>query len=603
VAISLDLTWFPAMDRSIAVLPFEDFEGREQPGWLTRGFAEDLTTELARFRSLQVIHAHSAFTVAAEGRADPAIGAELGARYLLRGSVRRGQDALLATTRLVEAATGRQVWADRFHLRADDVPSAQLEIAASVAHALAAHIDQDLLARARRQPLANLETYDCWLRGLEHLRRGTPEDDALAREFFERARALDPQFARAHAGISLSHFNDWTCRIWEQYDEKERLAFEAASRAAQLDPLDHVTQLILGRVLLYRRRFEQSEHHLGLALDINPNDADALVQIAIGLSYLGRPEEAQGLVERAMRLNPRHPVWYHAFLVYPCFVRRRYGEVLSHGCRAWGATGDLPAFMAAAAAHSGDRPKAAELWQAFLEDFREKITFGREPDRGEPLRWIQQVNPFRNPEELEHLTRGLLLAGMVPDPDTVQAIEPAADASPAFRREGETWTLCFQERAARFRDTKGFRDLAVLLAQPHRSVHCIELAGRTISTPSEDPVLDARARREIERRILDLQAELDGAERDHDLAAAERTRAELDELVGAFSKTLGIGQRSRRLGSASEKARSAVTWRIRSAIRKIAAAHPALGRHLDNSIRTGTFCVYEPESPVEWRIH
>jgi hypothetical protein len=73
-------------------------------------------------------------------------------------------------------------------------------------------------------------------------------------------------------------------------------------------------------------------------------------------------------------------------------------------------------------------------------------------------------------------------------------------------------------------------------------------------------------------------------------------------LLEALSTTLGIHQRSRRLGSVAEKARSAVTWRLRSAIRKIAEAHPALGRHLDNSIRTGTYCAYEPESPLEWLL-
>ena len=79
-------------------------------------------------------------------------------------------------------------------------------------------------------------------------------------------------------------------------------------------------------------------------------------------------------------------------------------------------------------------------------------------------------------------------------------------------------------------------------------------------------------------------------------------REELDRIVETLSGALGLGGRARRIGSAAERARSAVTWRIRSAIRKIAAAHPRLGRHLDNSVRTGTFCAYEPETAVNWDV-
>ena len=115
-------------------------------------------------------------------------------------------------------------------------------------------------------------------------------------------------------------------------------------------------------------------------------------------------------------------------------------------------------------------------------------------------------------------------------------------------------------------------------------------------------MLDAQAQREVRSRIRDLQQELDEAEGLHDLGRSERARAELDRLVDGLASTLGIGGRSRKLGSAAERARSSVTWRIRNAIRKVAAAHPRLGQHLDNAVRTGTFCVYRPETPVDWLV-
>src|SRR3546814_12285090 len=100
---------------------------------------------------------------------------------------------------------------------------------------------------------------DCWLRGTACLRRGTYESHAEAQRFFERALEIDPQFARAYAGLSLTHFNEWSCLAWDRWAEKESKAFEYASRAVALDESDSATQFILGRILLYRREFERSE--------------------------------------------------------------------------------------------------------------------------------------------------------------------------------------------------------------------------------------------------------------------------------------------------------------------------------------------------------
>ena len=160
----------------------------------------------------------------------------------------------------------------------------------------------------------------------------------------------------------------------------------------------------------------------------------------------------------------------------------------------------------------------------------------------------------------------------------------------------------FDDASVVISDAKGLRDLASLLASPGEERHCLELAGRPAETGGEDAVLDDRARREYRIRLAELQREIDEAERDSDLARSSRAREEMDALVEALSGALGLGGRSRSLGSAAERARSAVTWRIRSAVRKIATVHPSLGRHLENSVRTGTYCSYQPERPIDWDI-
>jgi hypothetical protein len=177
-----------------------------------------------------------------------------------------------------------------------------------------------------------------------------------------------------------------------------------------------------------------------------------------------------------------------------------------------------------------------------------------------------------------------------------------AVAGAAFRRDGELWTAAFDGETVRLVDVKGFADLARLLARPGVEVHCLELADRPGEAAPGAAVLDERARREIRDRAVELQREIEHADAAHDLGRAERAREELDRLVDTLAGATGLGGRRRALGSAAERARSAVTWRIRSAIKKVAAAHPRLGRHLDNAVRTGHFCVYQPEAPIDWLL-
>ena len=185
--------------------------------------------------------------------------------------------------------------------------------------------------------------------------------------------------------------------------------------------------------------------------------------------------------------------------------------------------------------------------------------------------------------------------------ETPGAMGAARDACRAvFRKDGELWTAAFEGQTVRLVEVKGFADLARLLARPGVEVHCLELAERPAEPAPADAVLDERARREIRARAAELQHEIDDADASHDLGRAERARVELDRLVDTLTGAMGLRGRARGLGSPAERARSAVTWRIRSAIKKVTAAHPRLGRHLDNAVRTGHFCVYQPETPTAW---
>ncbi|MCP3987802.1 MAG: hypothetical protein GY724_01895 [Actinomycetia bacterium] len=169
-----------------------------------------------------------------------------------------------------------------------------------------------------------------------------------------------------------------------------------------------------------------------------------------------------------------------------------------------------------------------------------------------------------------------------------------------FVRAGDLWDLRFGGRTALLRHTKGMDDLVRLLEAAGREMHCLDLVGAGVTEASSGEILDTTARRQYEDRIRELQGEIEEAEAFNDQGRADGANAELSRLVDELSSALGLGGKSRSATDSAERARSSVTQRIRSAIRRIEHAIPPLGRHLDASIGTGTFCRYQPEHTTEW---
>lgn len=187
----------------------------------------------------------------------------------------------------------------------------------------------------------------------------------------------------------------------------------------------------------------------------------------------------------------------------------------------------------------------------------------------------------------------------------------------AFRREGEYWSIAFYGDAFRLRDSKGLRHLSVLLAAPGQEFHSLELvmtaradarpegygpAELSSGTGDAGAILDERAKTEYRYRLRDLESELAEAENWNDSERASRLREEIDFLVRELGAAVGLGGRDRRAASNAERARVNVTRAIKAALERIAEHSPTLGRHLSVTIRTGTFCAYQPDPrvPVTW---
>jgi len=600
----------PHQSVSIAVMPFESLSGNRDHDYFSIGFVEDLNTDLAHFASLQVISSYTTQKISSQSRDMLAVASDLGIDYLLKGNLRRLKGNVRISTQLMETSGGRIIWAERYDAPVDDLFDIQDDIVARVVSAISARIDRELLAAARKKPLSGMAAYDFWLRGMECMRRGTPQADQEARKLFQQALTVDPYFSRAYAGLSLSHFNDWSCQLWEQWETTERKAFDYAMRAYQLNETDHVVQMILGRILLFRRQFDQSAQHLDRALALNANDADNLVQVSACMGWLGMAERGEALFLKSLRLNPYRDTWYYTYGAFPYFIQQQYETFLETALKGpltevWI---DQPAYLASACGHLGDHSRAHRYFELFAATLAREIFKGREPGPEEMIDWLRKANPFRHASDFQQLVDGLMLAGL----DTFaaasapQAAEDKTDGLPGkrnvFRKADRHWRMTFEGMSVQLSEVKGFVDLAVLLAQPGAEAHCTQLMDRPVVVNDRELVIDEKARRDYETRIRDLQESIADAEAMNDLVRRESLEEELDQLTAHLAKALGLGNRTRKVNTPVDRARSAVTWRIRSAIRKIEAVHPALGRHLSHSVRTGTFCCYEPEKEQVWQL-
>jgi hypothetical protein len=216
---------------------------------------------------------------------------------------------------------------------------------------------------------------------------------------------------------------------------------------------------------------------------------------------------------------------------------------------------------------------------------------------------------------LETARRGLRAAGallseweadapVVSLPSAFPAGEALAENQ--WRRDGDIWTIHYFAHTVRMKHTKGLADIARLLVNPGSEIAAVDLYGDRAAPAVPEghlgDVLDAQARAAYRRRLAELEEELADAEAMNDRGRAEKAHAERDFLATELSAAVGLGGRPRITGDPRERARKAVTNRVRLAINRVAAVHPALDRHLRHSIRTGVFCSYEPEHPTAWRL-
>lgn len=583
---------------TIAILPFQCHSTESLFELMSRGFTEDLTINLSKFIGLSVISQYS--TQHIQDVSDKEKITHLGADYFVSGSFRVLGEKVRIGIQLVKTEGARIIFAKQYDQLKSCILDAQDEIVEQIVSVLRQQINYDLLSHSYKKEPVQLAVYENWLRGMDHLKKGSLENDLKAREFFEAALKIDPGFARAYTGISLSYFNEWSCQLWSRWDVSQKGAHDFALKALELDGNDYVSLAVLGRTYLYSEEFEKAEHYLRKSLRMNPNDPDNLIQVAFSMMFLGYAEEAERLFLKACTLNPMHQDGYFSYGSNIYFELGQFEKCidLSKKVKLSSCWVDFPVYTAAAYFHLGDYEKIGEHWQVFLRQFENQIYSGKGNIAEEALKWHINVNPYKGDTRLKSFWEFIGKGEISNVPNSTKEKEQKA----IFRQSGDFWELQYMGDTVRMKDSKGIQDIAKLLKKPETEIHAAELMGIILEDQSGVRTIDDKFKQDIKERISSLQDQINEAEEMQQYDRLNSLREEYEKLIDHLSGSLGLAGKPREIGSSVEKARSAVTLRIRSTIKKLDKDHPALARHLANSIQTGTFCSYRPEQQVDWQL-
>ena len=390
----------------VAVLPFKYSGAQADLQALAEALTEDIVTGLSRFSYLRVIARSSTQRFTSDGADIRTVGTELGARYVMDGSIRQAGSKLRVAVQLVDAATGAHLWAENYERSFNPVALFELQddlaprIVSTVAdmHGVLIHsVGNALQDRTPEQ----LSPYEAVLRSCNFSERATPEAFADALSVLELAVRKAPNYADAWAVLAHMCIEDFGQGFNHQAEPLTRGA-SAARRAVELEPSNHLAYFALARIFFFQKELESCRNAAERAIALNPMDGNTIAHIGEMLTYAGDWERGLELTERARQLNPNHPGWYWFADFYHTYEKGDYRAALSFALRF-----NLPGLwaqhmmIAAACGQLGEGEAAAKAVQELLKlrpDFASRVRLDIE-------KWWDSAY-------VEHLIDGVRKAGL-----------------------------------------------------------------------------------------------------------------------------------------------------------------------------------------------
>jgi TolB-like protein/DNA-binding SARP family transcriptional activator len=295
---------------SLAVLDFSDLSSHPDGAVLARGLAVDLNSRLAQLPSLFVIARQSATRIDSASLTPRQIGAKLGVRYLINGSTQRENKRIRTTVSLLDTANERELWSDHFDRPLDDIFEIQDDITNSVIAAIEPAIEWAEMQRALIKPPGNLTAWELFHRGLWHCFRFTTKDNEVAHQLFTQALAMDSRFARAHAGISFTHYSRAFLHTVSDVETEVQKALESGRKSIGFDGRDAMGHWSLGRALFLSRQHDDALLAIDQALAVNPNYAQGFYAKGFIGIHANADEASLPSLDKAQRLSPYDPLLF-----------------------------------------------------------------------------------------------------------------------------------------------------------------------------------------------------------------------------------------------------------------------------------------------------
>jgi TolB-like protein/class 3 adenylate cyclase/Flp pilus assembly protein TadD len=389
---------------SIAVLPFANISGDPEQEYFADGISEDIITGLSKLRWFFVIARNSSFAYKGKAVDVKRVSRELGVRYVLEGSVRKGGNRVRITAQLIDASTGNHIWADRYDGDLTDVFALQDEITKKVVAAIEPKLLEAEGVRSQGRSPEDLDAWDTVMQTNSLLWRLTKTDIEAAIALLGLATARYPDYAPAHSMLAFALlFRAISVGVARSQDTKE--AVRLASRAAELDDNDPWAHLALGWAAFLLRRSQDAMAEFKRALDINPNFAAAHGHLGNALACDGQADAAIPHLEQALRMSPHDPqnIFVYTALAVAYYLNGNYSEAISFGHKAVqqrpGFTGAHRIYIASLA--QAGRSEEARTALDRLKELQPEIS----------IIWVQQNSPYM-PGPMGRLLEGMRKAGL-----------------------------------------------------------------------------------------------------------------------------------------------------------------------------------------------
>jgi adenylate cyclase len=393
---------------SIAVLPFDNMSGIPEHDYIGEGIAENILTDLSRFRDVAVIARNSSFAYKGKATRVQEIRRDLGVNYILEGSVQKSSDRIRVTAQLIEGASGKHLWAERYDRRADDLFAVMDEITELIVGILGTTYGGRLRIAASevaaRAGPTSFRAFDHFVQGMQEFNKFTKPSVASALVHFAKAIEINPRYAKAHAKITWAHLVNlnfgWSTD--EAYScERARAAADAAVKA---DDAEAWAQWALAGCAMFDGQHDRALTCMQRAIELNPNDADILTDMGYFCAFTGKAEEGLAYALKALRINPHHPEYYVDQLGLIYFNARQYENAIRtlEGIRTL-STPSMHVYLAASHAALGHlQPAHAAVTKLLAIEPQSTVSYWTGPERA----------PYREKQDREHLAINLRLAGL-----------------------------------------------------------------------------------------------------------------------------------------------------------------------------------------------